>query len=166
MNLTGELTAWMVVGAGLEKDAAAARVRVREAWTSGAAFECLLAWVAAQGGRLDPDREDFGLDVAPRLVAVTAPRAGHVTALACRTFGLALGEIGGARRTVTDRLDPSSGVDVMVRTGDVVEEGQPLAWVRAHDADAAGRCAALLDGAVTIGDEPLEATPLVFDILE
>ena len=163
--LTVELTAHMVLLAGRSKDLVAAKALVIEAWDSGRAFEHTLAWVAAQGGRLAPDRDDLGLDVAPRLVPVEAVRSGYISDFASREIGLALGEIGGARRTVTDALDLSSGVDVLAVRGDLVAVGQPLAWIRSRDRDAARRCADRIAAAVTIDDDAGPTSELVLDTL-
>jgi len=163
--LTEDLTAHMVLLAGEAANLDEARERVRGVWDDGSAFDRTLAWVAAQGGRLDPDRDDLGLDVAPRAVPVTADRDGCVSEFGCRDIGLALGEIGGARRTVTDKLDLSSGVDVLVARGDAVEKGQPLAWVRSHDQDAAKRCAERVAAAVKISAEPAPSLDVVLETL-
>ena len=43
--------------------------------------------------------------------------------------------------------------DMAVRVGDAVTRGQPLAWIRAADRDAARRCADRVSAAVTVGDD-------------
>ncbi|MBU1072389.1 thymidine phosphorylase, partial [bacterium] len=153
VRLTEELVAEMVLTAGQAPDRASALDRVRGAWDEGEAFAMMEAWVSAQGGRLDPEAEDFGLDVAPRVLAVAAPRQGWVGEIACREFGDALAEIGGARLRVEDELDLSAGIDFVVKRGDRVEEDQPLAWIRSRDAAAAARAAVHVSGAVTIADQ-------------
>ena len=165
-DLTVELVARMVHTAGAAADLDAARNAVLAAWDDGSAFERLLAWTGAQGGRLDPDRDDLGLDVAPRLVPVEAARSGVVETIACREVGLSLGEIGAARRVSTDALDLTTGVDVLVNVGDAVERGQPLAWVRARDEDAARRCAERVGKAVVVGEGPTAPNELILDTLD
>ncbi|HPF34488.1 MAG TPA: thymidine phosphorylase [Candidatus Krumholzibacteria bacterium] len=164
--VTEELVAAMLTTAGVQPDHGSALAAVRAAWDRGEALDALLAWTRAQGGRLDPDREDFGLDVAERLLPVEAPRDGVVTAVACREVGLALGEIGGARRTVDDVLDLRGGIDMAVRVGDAVSRGQPLAWIRAADRDAAARCAERVARAIAVDDGPARAPDLVLDRLD
>jgi len=155
VRLTEELVAQMVLTAGGASDREAALAKVRAAWDGGDAFAVLEAWVAAQGGRLEPGAEDFGLDLAPRVLAVEASCAGWIGEIACREFGTALAEIGGARLRVEDRLELSAGIDFMVARGERVERGQPLAWIRSRDAEAAARAAAHVAGAVAI----VEARP-------
>ncbi len=164
-GLTEALVAEMVRAAGVEADAESALARVRRVWDGGEAHETMLRWVAAQGGRLDPDREDYGLDLAPRLCPVEAARDGWVGEIACRDFGAALGEIGGARRRVEDALDLRNGIDVLVNRGERVERGQPLAWIRADDDEAAGRAAAIVAGAVRLEEAPTPKPDLILDTL-
>lgn len=163
--LTEALVAEMIRAAGLAETSEAALAEVRRVWDGGEALETMLRWVAAQGGRLDPDRDDFGLDLAPRLRPVTAARDGWIGEIACRDFGAALGEIGGARLRVEDALDLRSGIDVLVARGDAVERGQPLAWIRADDGEAAVRAEAIVAAAVRIEDAPTPEPDLILDRL-
>ncbi len=152
--LTEVLAAEMVVTAGLASDREAAMARVRAVWNSGEAFAALLRWVEAQGGILDPGRDDFGLVVAPAQAEAVAPRDGHVTAIACREVGLALADLGGARRRVEDDLDLSAGIDFRIATGQRLVAGEPLAVVHARDPERAAAAAQRLVAAVTLADEP------------
>jgi len=164
--VTEALVAAMLVAAGAQRDDAAARHAVRTAWDGGEALDSLLGWTRAQGGRLDPDRDDFGLELHPRVHAVAAPRDGVVRAVGCREVGLALGEIGGARRTVDDVLDLRGGIAMAVRVGDRVARGQPLAWIRAADAEAARRCGDRVAAAIALVEGDSSAPPLVLDRLD
>ena len=165
VSLTESLVAEMILTAGQAPDRETAVARVREAWNDGRALATLSAWVAAQGGRLDPDDADFGLDLAPRMLAVASPRAGWIGEIACRELGGALAEIGGARLRVEDELDLSAGIDFVVGRGDRIEAGEPLAWIRSRDADAAARAAARVVAAVTVAEARTPPPDLVLDRL-
>lgn len=165
VRLTEELTAEMVLLAGLEGTRPAALARVRAAWEGGEAFARLQAWVAAQGGRIDPGRDDFGLAMAPRAAEVTALRDGYVAAIACREVGYALGDLGGARRRVEDPLDLTAGVLTLVKVGERVVAGQPLAVVMAADAERAAAASRRLAAAITVTEAPATAPPLVLERL-
>ena len=163
--LTEALVAEMVRASGGAESDEAALAKVRRAWDGGEALDVLLNWVAAQEGRIDPEREDFGLDVAPRLRPVEAAREGWIGEIACRDFGAALGEIGGARLRVEDALDLRNGIDFIVSRGERVEKGQPLAWIRTEDAAAADRAAKIVTDAVAIEETPTTAPDLILDRL-
>jgi pyrimidine-nucleoside phosphorylase/thymidine phosphorylase len=166
VQLTEELTADMVRVAGLESTGEAALARVREAWDSGRALAVLLEWVAAQGGRLEPGRDDFGLDCAPAVADLTAPHDGWLSAVDCRQMGLALADLGAARRRVEDALDLSAGLDYLVRVGDAVTRGQPLVRVFCRERTRAEAAVARLGAAVTIAREPAAPRPLILGRME
>lgn len=142
VTLTEELVAEMVRVAGLAPTGDEALAVVRQVWESGEAWERALAWVAAQGGRLDPDKEDLGLEIAPLACELTAPADGWVAGMDCREVGLALADMGAARRRVEDPLDLTSGMDFLVSAGDKVAKGDVLARLfcpRRELADAAAQ---------------------------
>ncbi len=159
--LTEDLTAEMLLLAGLAGDREAALARVRAVWQGGAAFARLQRWVEAQGGRLDPQREDFGLRVAPAAADVRAPAAGWVAAIDCRAVGLALSDLGGGRRRVEDRIDLAAGIRFRVRLGDRVEAGQPRATLRTDEPGRAPAASRRLLAAVAVSAEPAPPPPLV-----
>lgn len=163
--VTEDLTAAMVATSGLIPDAAAALVAVREAWDSGAAWRVAQAWITAQGGALDWDRADLGLSCAPVGREVVAPRAGWLEVLDCRAVGLALADLGGGRRQVTDAVDLRVGIDWLHRTGDRVEAGQPLVRLRGDDGSRLETAARRLGASLAIREQPVPARPLIIGSL-
>ncbi len=166
VRLTEELTADMVRVSGLAPTPEAALARVRQAWDDGSALAVLLAWVSAQGGRLDPGRDDFGLDCAPAAADLVAPCDGWLASVDCRQVGLALADLGAARRKVEDALDLSAGVDWLTRVGRQVRRGEPLARVFTRDAARAQAAVARLGSALVIGPEPVAELPLILGRVE
>jgi thymidine phosphorylase len=165
VRLTEELTAAMVLTAGLTADHQEALGRVRSAWDDGGAWRCLQAWVEAQGGRLAWDSEDLGLKIAPVADEFTAPHEGWIEIVDCRQIGLSLAEIGGARFRVEDSIDHAAGIDWLVSTGDRVDEKQPLARLRAAPGDRLDAAKARLSAAIRIAQEPVQPRALVLGSL-
>jgi len=163
VGLTSELAVEMILLAGTQADRGSALAQVQQAWDSGRAFDHLLRWVAAQGGRLDPDRDDFGFDLAPLVADVTAERAGYVTGVQCREVGYALADLGGARRRVGEGLDLSAGVDFLVRVGEKVQRGQPLAKLYCRRTAKVLTAKERLTAAVAIAETPGAPPPLILD---
>jgi pyrimidine-nucleoside phosphorylase/thymidine phosphorylase len=159
--LTEELTAAMVRGAGLEPDHERALGRVRAAWQDGSAWARLQAWVAAQGGRLEPGRADFGLATAPLATEIAAPDDGWLAGVDCRALGLALADMKGARRTVEDPLDLSCGLEFLPRVGDRLAKGETLARVYCARRDEAESAARRALAALTFSAEPVAARELI-----
>ena len=163
--LTEDLVAEMLLLSGLARERAAALVRVREAWDGGAAHDRLLAWLAAQGGRVQPQREDYGLDISPVALAVTAPADGWVSGVACREVGYALSDLGGGRRRVEDQLDLAAGIMFHARLGARVAKGEPLATLLCRDRARAEVAAQRLRAAITLADAPVASPALVMERL-
>lgn len=161
--LTEELVADMVRVAGLEPDREAALVRVRRVWDAGEALDVMLAWVAAQGGRLEPDRTDFGLEIAPVAGEVKAPRAGWLAGVDCRQVGLSLADLGGARRRVEDPLDLTAGVTFHPAVGDRLVPGDPIATILCRDRARAQVAADRILAALSFSEEPVAARELILE---
>ncbi len=156
MEVTLQLGAELLVLTGREATNEAARLRLDAVIASGAGMEKFREMVATQGGDLD----------APRPVApaqdVASPRGGHVTTIDTEGLGRVIIELGGGRKKLGDALDLSVGLEMLVRLGDAVEAGQPLARVLAKPQAAAGVEADVL-AAITIGDHCVDAPPLVVE---
>ncbi len=86
----------------------------------GAGLEKFREMVAAQGGNLDTKRT-----IAPAS-DVPSEKAGYVTAMNVEQLGMSIIELGGGRKKLGDKLDHSTGLEMLVRLGDKVDRGQPL----------------------------------------
>jgi thymidine phosphorylase len=88
-------------------------------------------------------------------------RPGTVTAVDCRAVGLVVTGLGGNRRREDDVIDPAVGLTEVAPVGAEVGPDRPLAVVHAATEAAAEEAAAALRTAVTVGDEPLPARPVI-----
>ena len=108
--------------------AAAAKEFLQGHIASGRAQAKFEEMVAAQGGDLN----------APRPLAPTAEvlsdRAGMIKAMNTEQLGLAIIELKGGRKVLSDKIDFSTGLEMLVRIGERVERAQPLVRVFAHPA--------------------------------
>lgn len=164
--LTEDLVAEMVRVAGLRPDRGQALELVREVWDSGRALERTVAWVEAQGGRLEVDREDFGLQVAPLATELLAQRDGWLGGVDCRQVGLSLADMGGARRKVEDPLDLSCGVDFLPQIGDRIRRGDVLARIFCPRPEEAAAAARRIEAALTFSEEAVPSRSLILDRME
>lgn len=105
---------------------AAAKELIQGNIASGRAMQKFGEMVAAQGGDLDQPRP-----LAPTS-EVVSERAGTVAAMDTEQLGLAIIELGGGRKVLSDKIDFSTGLEMLVRLGDRVERGQPLVRMFAH----------------------------------
>ena len=81
-----------------------------------------------------------------------APADGYVTAIDTERLGYVVIDLGGGRKQLGDKLDLSVGFEMLVRLGDHVDAGQPLARVFAKP-DAVGHVKRDLLAAITVGDD-------------
>lgn len=133
---------------GSVEDPAAA---VDEALSSGAGYAKLEEVVRAQGGDVDALAD---LPLAEEAGELTAPRAGVVEALDALGVARASLALGAGRVEKGDQIDPGAGVEQLVRPGDEVEEGQPVA--RLYGSRGVEAALEHLRGALEITDEPVE----------
>jgi pyrimidine-nucleoside phosphorylase len=154
MAVTLELGAELLELTKREASLDVAAQRLQRAIDSGDGMSKFRDMVAAQGGDLDVPRP-----VAP-VFEVTGPDAGFVNAFDTEALGRVIIELGGGRKKLGDRIDHSTGLEMLVRLGDRVTAGQPLVRVFAEPA-AANRIAAELVTAISIGDDCLEPPTLI-----
>jgi thymidine phosphorylase len=133
---------------------------VENSLSSGAAYEKFREFVGAQGGDADA-LED--LPVSAEVREVRSPRRGYVARFGASGIGNAALVLGAGRRKKGDRIDPGSGIEVLVKLGDPLEEGQPVA--RLYGEREAERAEYLVLEALQISEEPVDRPPVILDSL-
>ena len=156
------LAAELLYMGGLEQSLEAAGQRLDAELASGRPLEHFGRMVAALGGPADfVERADSILPSAPVKLALEAPRAGWVHAVATREIGLACIELDGGRHMESDVIDPRVGFTQVAAPGDRVEKGAPLAIIHAASEAAAQGVRDLLAGAFVLSEAAPPATPVL-----
>jgi pyrimidine-nucleoside phosphorylase len=162
---TLEVAAHMVTLAGGAEDASAARAACEESLVDGSAWEQFRTLVRVQGGDVatvdDPDL----LPSATFIEAVPAPRSGYVAVVDAETVGETSMGLGAGRERKEDPIDYGVGIEVLVKVGDRVEEGDPLFVVHANDAQRLAWAKDELSPAVEWSDGSVEPLPLFYDVI-
>ncbi|WP_370311864.1 thymidine phosphorylase [Sagittula sp.] len=150
-ELSVALGAELLATAGVQDGTA----RLEASLDSGAAAERFGQMVYALGGPLSfvEDWRRF-LPEAPVIQEVTARESGIVAAIDGEALGLTVVDLGGGRRVETDEVNPAVGLTEVVRLGQRVEKGQPLARVHAAREGQADRAAAAVRAAIVYGEAP------------
>ena len=162
-EVTLALGAELLLLTGEENDMGAARGKLAELLDSGAAWEKFRTLVAAQEGRLEAIDDPSLLPQARQVEQILAPEAGYVTRLAARKVGAACGLLGAGREVKGQAVDPAAGVELLVKVGDRVEKGQPLARLHVGRPDRLREAKQLLAEAYEIGGTPPQPAPLILD---
>jgi len=152
--VTALATEMLIVGK-IETDADRALNKVQQALDGGQAAERFQQMIAALGGPADfLEHHRQHLQIAPAALAVHPQRSGYLTAVNAVALGNAIIELKGGRRTMSDRLDLSTGLAEIASIGSVVDEHTPLAVVHTTDEEHAAAAASLVRAACTISDSP------------
>ena len=118
------------------------------------------AMIRAQNG--DPSAV---LPVATRHEVVRAERGGYVTRLDAYGVGVAAWRLGAGRSRKEDPVSPIAGVVCLAKPGEHVELGKPILELHIDDPGRLPAALQALQSAISIADEPVEALPLIADIL-
>jgi len=139
--------------------------KVLSALESGAAFEKMKQWIAAQGGDVsyveDPSRfpeSKFSFDVS-------SDRSGYVTAMDAETIGSIGVLLGAGRASKEDTIDHAAGILLHKKVGDRVEKGEVLCTLYTDRASVQENATERYLAALTIKPTPPERAPLVYKII-
>ena len=133
---------------------------VENAFSSGAAYEKLREFVRAQGGDTDALER---LPVSDEVREVAALEGGYVARFGASGVGRAALTLGAGRERKGDHVDPGAGVEVLVKVGDHIEDGELVA--RLYGGRDADRAEALVREALEISEEPVQPPPAILDSL-
>ena len=160
LELSVELSAHMLVLSNVDDSLEAARERLGQILSSGAALECFRQNVAEQGGepRVCDDPASF-LPLVTEWFKVESPRSGFVTKVNTSEIGHAIAAIGGGRVRIDDAIDPSVGFIAEVKIGDRVGAGATIGTVYCRDHSSAREAAQRIQSAYEIGDQSPSETP-------
>jgi pyrimidine-nucleoside phosphorylase len=153
------LTAAALELTGRHRDEAEATAR--EVLTSGQALARFRDFVAAQGGDPAVADDPWALLPAAPIVEAWRPGAGTVQITGCRRLGELAGRLGAGRRRAGDELDLAVGLEVLVRTGDVLDDDTVAVRVHARHREDADAVLAELPSVLAVRDEPIAAPALV-----
>lgn len=156
VEVTLALGAELLVSTGIDESIPLAILRLQSHIDSGAGLEKFREMVAAQGGDLDAPRP-----IAPRH-DVAAGREGYVSHIETEALGLAIIELGGGRKKLSDGLDHSTGLEMLVRIGDRVEKQSALARLFAKP-QAAEHARSLVQRAIIISETAPAWEPLIVE---
>lgn len=156
----------MLVLGGKAQDTEEARAILLKALHSGRALAKFREWITAQGGDLAAVDDPSRLPQAAIVQDVPAPRAGYVASIDAMEVGLTAMLLGAGRAKKSDPIDHAVGVVLRAKIGDYVKRGESLLTIHANDGDRSAQARERLLAAYTWSKEPVEAPPLVYEIIQ
>jgi len=159
------LAGWMVFLGGQARSAEEGRGIAEEKIEDGSALAVFREMVAAQGG--DVRAIDAGMEFhRPRFRReFRAMRGGYFVAADCTKVGWAVQRLGAGRERAGQPVEAHAGLEMHVKLGAKVEAGQMLATLFAQGETRFAEPERLLAEALTIGDVPRAAPPLVKEVI-
>ncbi len=157
------LAAEMLVAAGLAASDSEAENKLQEALESGEGLRRLQQMIELLGGDplvcCDPGR----LPRAAETVIIRASRSGYVDRIDTAGIGGAAQLLGAGRAAKEDIIDPAVGLEMRVRLGDRIEEGEEIARLFVNRKENLNLSANQVSGSISIGEEPVQLAPLIHD---
>ena len=156
LELTVRLGSEILIAQEIAPNEKQAHLKLVEALRDGRAYEKFQQMIAAQGGNVSEP-----LAIAP-VAEISAPASGSIESIDGEAIGNFVIQLGGGRQKVTDKIDHSVGVEVLVRVGDTVEKDQPLARFFSNKEVNESS----LRDAFSISQDSVEKLPLVYKRIE
>ncbi len=132
----------------------------RQALTNGRGYKKFLDFVKAQGGQaLALENRDFAK--AKYRLPLRSTQAGYITQMDAQRCGEAALALGAGRHKKGDAIDYKAGIEILKKTGDMVNCGDVLGYVQSDREELLSRGAQLLESAFTMGPEAPKIGPLI-----
>jgi pyrimidine-nucleoside phosphorylase len=145
----------------------AARRTVEDCLASGKPRAKWNEMLVAQDADLAAFNKKLALDHTARVVVeLKASKAGYVADCHARILGEVVRELGGGRLAKDAVLNYDVGVDRIVKPGEAIRVGHPLARVHAATEREAEAACARLQAAFDITARPPAAAPLIVEVLQ
>jgi pyrimidine-nucleoside phosphorylase len=161
IEVTFALGAEMLVLATLASTREGARAMMDAAIRSGKALKKFEEIIGAQGGDAGVVDDPLRLPQARHRAELTAPREGVVQSVDPRAVGYGVIALGGGRRNMEEKVDPSVGFVITAKPEDRVVKGQALATIYARTKKDLEMGRSVLEQAIVISESAPPALPLV-----
>ena len=163
VSLTLASTLLRLVGKGSRE---ACEAMAEDALKSGRALQAFERMVEAQGGDVNYIRDPSLFPPAKHSAVLPAEQSGYLTAMDAEAIGRVCVLLGAGRHTKEDAIDPAAGLLIHKKTGDRVKQGEPLCTLLCEDEAKLPAAMEAYRRALTFGDAPPKAIPLILDIIE
>lgn len=165
MRVTNELTAEMMLLAGLVDTRQIAFEHLKAAIANGAALSCFRDLIEAQKGDSQVVEQP---DLLPRSDCIYALRydgtcPGYISILDAKLVGQAAHRLGAGRETVDSLIDPAVGIECLCKVGDEVEPDSIWAKIHYNTEESLQPALELLKQAVEFSNEQPELSDVLIE---
>ncbi len=164
-SLSLTLSGWMIFLGKLAGSAAEGRVVAQRVLENGSAWRVWQRMVELQGGST-AEFDDPGAFHKPGATRVLrAWRSGHLAKMDCRQVGWAVQRLGAGREVPGASVSAAAGLEMHVKIGFHVAEGQPLVTMFADREAQLDDAERVLRGTLEFWDSPVTPAPLVREVV-
>ncbi len=159
-DLVVEMAAALLHAEGMVNSLDEGRIRAESKLNDGSAFERFIRIAKAHEADVSAL---FDLSKMPRAkytVDVRASQEGYIKEINAFSFGIALIELRGGRKTKEDVIDPSTGFIFLKKVGDFVKKGEPIYTIHYNDKEGLRKVQDILSAVVVYSSEPV-SEPLI-----
>jgi pyrimidine-nucleoside phosphorylase len=161
-----ELAGWMLYMGGVSDTVAGGKKQSEKLIASGKALDKFRQMVELQGGDPRTIDDPIKLPQANSTVTIASPRNGYLASMQCEEIGTACVILGGGRERKEDSVDPTVGIVLHKKVGDVVSRGEALATIHYNAEARAASARQLLEKSYQIQDSPpLDRRPLIHRVI-
>ena len=166
LELTLTLGSYMLVCGKTARNFEEGKALLLENINNGKGLEKLKEFVKAQGGdaSLIDDTDKF--PKAKYVVEVKAAKSGVISKINAEAFGLIAMELGAGRETKESIIDLSVGIVLNKKRGEVVKEGDILAYIHSNDESNIEKAKNDIIKNMIISNSLDKEIPLIYDIVE
>ena len=138
--------------------------KIKSTFDSGSAAEIFEKMISALGGDKNFLTNITSLLPKASIVQDVFPLSkGYINSIDTRAIGLAVLELGGARRRAQDKIDYSVGFEHLLGIGDEVHKDVPLARIHARDNDTLELAKLKIRTAYKLGEPVTSQRPLIIE---
>jgi pyrimidine-nucleoside phosphorylase len=164
MEVTYTLGGHMLLLGGVAASEGEARGKLKGVISNGAALRKFREIVSAQGGDATVIDHPGRLPQAKEKLPLLASGDGVVQDVDAMKVALAALRLGAGRARAEDKVDPAVGVGELVKIGERVGSGDTLCVIHANDSAALEDARALLESAIVVGAETVDAPALIGEV--
>ena len=165
VDITLELAAHMLTLTGLAPDIAIARDRLTAALSDGRALDTFKEMVTLQGGDTAVIDDPSLLPVAAHQRPCPAPVDGFISAADAEAIGRACIALGAGRQRVEDRVDHAVGISGILKIGEPVSQGQPMAIIHANSQATLEAAMPFMESAFQVSADPVVPPDLMGKVI-